>query len=191
MKTENKIIKAFLPENKNMTIRQITKKIKADYRITHTAVQRLIKKNILTKEVIGKSSLCRLNEKYYGSEIYQAEEERKNQLLRNKDLKILYKDVIEKIDTSFFIFLLFGSYVNGTKTKHSDIDLMFISNMKNFEDRVHNVLSLLPLKIHALVFTEEQFKSMIDSKEFNVGKEALKNYIILYGIENFYRLKNA
>jgi hypothetical protein len=67
---------------------------------------------------------------------------------------------------------------------------MFISNDKDFEDKISNVLSLLPLKTHALVFTEEEFIRMKDSKKSNVIQESIKNNIILYSIENYYKLKN-
>jgi len=66
MKTENKIISLFIEEKTPKTIREISKKIKSDYRITHTATQRLLEKNILISKRIGKSSLCELNKLYYG-----------------------------------------------------------------------------------------------------------------------------
>lgn len=191
MKTENKIVKAFIDDKKHATIREIAKRIKSDYRITYIAIQRLIQKDIIVAKKVGKSILCNLNEEYYGLEIYQAEEERKKRILQNKSLNVLYHDIIEKVGSSFFIFLLFGSYASNKQTKHSDIDLMFISNHKGFEERIHNILSLLPLKTHPLVFTETQFKSMIESKKSNVCKEVLKNNVILYGIESFYMMKNA
>ena len=68
---------------------------------------------------------------------------------------------------------------------------MFISNDKDFEKKVSNILSLLPLKTHFLVFTEEEFVRMKDSKKPNVVQEAIKDNVILYGIENYYKLKNA
>ena len=191
MKTENKIIRAFLEENKEMTIREIAKGIRADYRITHIAVQRLINKKIIKVKSVGKSSFCSLNQSYYGLEIYQAEAERKDNLLKNKNINQLYKEVISKINTTLFIFLIFGSYAKGKATKASDIDLMFISNEKDFEDRIQEILSLLPLRTHISVFTEKEFQNMLFSRESNVVKEAVYNYIIIYGIENFYRLKHA
>ncbi len=190
MKTEIKVIRALI-ENKPMTIREIAKKIKADYRITHTAVQRLIKKKIITTETIGKSSLCSLNQEHYGVETYQAEEERRNAIFKNKDIRQLCKEVLRKINTVFFILLLFGSYAKGKQAKQSDIDLMFISNEKDFEKNIHNVLSSLPLKTHVLVFAEEEFIRMKNSRKPNVVKEAMENNILLYNIENYYRLKNA
>ena len=41
------------------------------------------------------------------------------------------------------------------------------------------------------MFTEEEFIRMKDSKKPNVVKEAMENNIILYGTENYYKLKNA
>ena len=89
MKTEIKIIKAFLRDREPRTIRGIAKEIKADYRITHTAFQRLIQKGIIEVKKVGKSSLCSFNDERYGLEIHQAEEERKNHLLKNKDINQL------------------------------------------------------------------------------------------------------
>src|SRR3989344_8478208 len=191
METELKIIKYFIENKKPTTIREIAQYIRADYKITHIATQRLIQKNILTVQTVGKSSLCGLYEKYYGIEIYEAENERKENILKNSNIKQLYKEVIYKINNSFFIFILFGSYAKGKQTKSSDIDLMFISNKKDFESKISNILSLLPLKTHALIFTEEEFTRMKDTKKSNVIQEAIECNIIFYGIEAYYWLKNA
>lgn len=191
MKTKQKIIRLFIDDNKPKTIREIAKRINADYRITHTATQRLIAENIIKTKTVGKSSLCELNKSYYGNEIYDAEHERKNGILKNRNIRQLYKEVTSKIDTCLFVLLLFGSYAKRKQMGSSDIDLLFISNEKNFENKISDILSLLPLKTHALVFTEEEFIRMKDAKKANVVQEAIENNIILYGIEAFYRLKNA
>ncbi len=191
MKTENKIIILFIEEKEPKTIREISKKIKADYKITYIATQKLLSKRILLSKNVGKSTLCELNGSYYGIEIYKAENERKETLLKNKDIKQLYKEIMSEIKVNSFIFLIFGSYAKKKSTKSSDIDIMFISNEKNFEEKISNLLSLLPIKTHVLVFSEEEFIRMKDSKKTNVVQEAIDNNIILYGIEHYYRLKNA
>lgn len=191
MKTELKIIRNFIENKKPKTIREISQQIKADYKITHIAIQRLIGKKVLSVQTVGKSSLCKLEEKYYGMIIYEAEEERKGDIFKNNNIKQLYKEIISKTNTGFFVLLLFGSYAKGKQTKNSDIDLMLISNEKDFEIKISNILSLLPLKTHALVFTEEEFIRMKDNKRSNVVQEAIENNIILYGIEAYYRIKNA
>ena len=89
------------------------------------------------------------------------------------------------------IILIFGSYAKNTQTKNSDIDLMFIvpDGMEElFEKDVHRVARSLPLPIHPLVFSEKQFLEMTHAHESNVGQEALKNNIILYGIETYYEM---
>ena len=68
---------------------------------------------------------------------------------------------------------------------------MFISTEKDFEERVSAIVSLIPLKTHILVFKEEEYIRMKDSKKSNVIQEAIENHIILYGIEAYYRMKNA
>jgi len=191
MKTEDKIIRLFLKWKNPKTIREISKQIKSDYRITYIATQRLLDKRILYSKIVGKSILCELNPSYYDIETYAAENKRKKDLLKNKNLKQIYKEIMSKLKSSFFVFLMFGSYAKGKPTKSSDIDILFISNEKGFEEKISTILSLLPIKTHALIFTEEEFIRMKDSKKSNVVKEAIENNIILYGIENYYRIKNA
>jgi len=190
METENKIIRLFIEEKEPKTIREISKRIKADYKITYTAAKRLLEKKILLGKEVGKSMLCELNSYYYGVEIYSAEHKRKEELLKNKNISLMYKEVM-KNSGAFFIFLVFGSYAKGKETANSDIDIMVVSNEKEAEKRVNEVISLMPLKTHVLFFTEEEFIRMKDSKKPNVVKEAVKDNIILYGIENYYKIKNA
>jgi predicted nucleotidyltransferase len=187
MITESKVIRLFIENKTPKTIREIAKGIKSDYKITHIAVQRLLKKKVLLSRTVGKSTLCELNPFYYGIEIYDAENERKGDLLKNRDILQLYKEVMGKVKTSFFVSLIFGSYAKGKQTKNSDIDMVFISNENGFEEKISNILSLIPLKTHALVFTEEEFIRMKDSRKSNVVREAMENNIILYGIESYYK----
>ncbi len=189
MKTEIKIIRALI-DSKELTIRELSKRIKADYKITHTAAQMLIEKGIINAKPIGKSTLCALNSASDTKEIYLAEEERKSEILKTSDIRQLYKEVMSKMRDTFFIWIIFGSYAKKTHSKKSDIDMIFISNEKSFDKKINDTLSLLPLKSHALVFTEPQFKNMLNEKRLNVAKEALASYVILYNIEGFYRIKN-
>src|SRR3989338_11320592 len=179
MKTELKILKHLIENKKAKTIREIAQQVKSDYRITHIAVQRLIEKNALKVQTVGKSSLCKLDEKHYSIEIYTAENERKETILKNKNINQLYKEMMSKVKTSSFILLLFGSYAKRKQTKASDIDMLCVSNEKDFESRISDIISLLPLKIHALVFREEEFFRMKDSKKPNVVHEIMGSNIIL------------
>ncbi|MBI2130711.1 nucleotidyltransferase domain-containing protein [Candidatus Woesearchaeota archaeon] len=95
------------------------------------------------------------------------------------------------IKSKLYVLLLFGSYAKKTQTKSSDIDLMFIcaDGLEDaFEKNVNRIASSMPLSLHHLVFSESQFVEMINAKESSVGQEALKNNVILYGIEQYYEM---
>ncbi len=98
MKTENKIIALFIENKKPKTIREIAKNIHADYRITHTAAQRLLKKKIL-----------------FGEKVYTAEAQRKDNVLKKGQLQFAYKEIMTKVGTGLFVLLLFGSYAMKRK----------------------------------------------------------------------------
>lgn len=49
-------------------------------------------------------------------------------------------------------------------------------------------MGLLPEKIDIQEFTTNEFTSMIEKKQNNLGHEIIKNNIILYGIESYYNL---
>jgi predicted nucleotidyltransferase len=187
METENKIIKYLIENKKEMTIRELANAVKSDYKIVHTAVNRLFKKEILSWKNIGKSVVVSFNNKL-SNEIFQAELERRADILKNKNLKVMLDSIKNNLKTVNFVLLLFGSYAKKTFNSKSDIDLIFIIPDLKIEKEIEQSVSLLPLKIHSLVFSEKQFIDMKNSRELNVAKEAIKNNILLYGIEQYYEL---
>src|SRR3989344_5290674 len=159
MKTEIKIIKFLLAGRKSCTIRELSKGIKADYKITHTAVQSLIKNT------------------------YEAEDERRTDLMKNRNIQTVDFWLSE---LKFpFIALIFGSHAKGVATKHSDIDIMIICD-ENRKKHVENKMSMMTFDIHLIVLTPDEFLSGMRSKEPMVQAEALKNHIILVNIEQYY-----
>ena len=190
MKTEQKIVRTLLETEGGSTIRQLSKAIGADYRITHTAATRLMRRGVVTARPVGRSSLCSLASRY-STDIYLAEAERRDMAMKDSTLAQLLGELMARIKGSLFICLLFGSYAKGTQRKGSDIDLLFISNEKGFEEQVQDILSTLPLDTHPFVLTEQEFTRMFNARQHNVVKEAERQSIILYGIESYHRLKNA
>ena len=93
--------------------------------------------------------------------------------------------------SKFYVMLLFGSYAKGTRTKRSDIDLLFIvpdEREETYERDIQNIASMIPLKVHVNIFKEKDFLAMKNSKEHTVGSEAIKRNIILHGIDVYYGL---
>ena len=187
METENKIIKYLIENKREMTIRGLANAVKSDYKIIHTAINRLLKKGVLSGKKVGKSVVVIFNNKLF-NEVLHAEFERRENILKNKNLKIMLDSIKNNLKTVNFVLLLFGSYAKKTFNSKSDIDLIFIIPDLKIEKEVEQVISILPLKIHPLIFSEKQFIDMKNSYELNVVKEAIKNNVVLYGIEQYYEL---
>ena len=106
-------------------------------------------------------------------------------MLKRPDFKVLHNR-LSKVKEQF-ILLLFGSYAKGKEKKGSDIDLLLISDDPK---PVEAQIRLIPLDIHLTHITYDSFTKMLKSKEFTVVSEAQKNNILLFGIEDYYRLIN-
>ncbi|MBU4245992.1 MAG: nucleotidyltransferase domain-containing protein [Nanoarchaeota archaeon] len=187
MDSEIKILKLLIGnKEEKYTIKKIAEALKINYRTAYEKVMLLQKGGLIRITKAGNSKICEFANKF-DSIVFEAEYERKKDLFKNKDFLILHNRLAE---LKFpFIALLFGSHAKGTADKHSDIDILAIGGD---EKEIKATLSLLPLKIHLTQVTYEEFIRMAKSREFTVVSEAIKNNIILIGIEEYYRLvKNA
>ena len=187
---EAEVVKLLLENReKELSINQIAKLLKKDYKNAHNIVTRLSKLSIIKLQPFGRSYRVGLINKV-NPLIFEAEYLRKNELLKNKDMAVMY-DSFKSLQSRFYILLVFGSYAKKKQTKHSDIDLMFIvpdAEEEKLEREIQNIASTLPLKIHINVFRETDFQAMKNSKEITVGSEAIKHNVILQGIEPYYEM---
>lgn len=186
------IIIKYLIENKEkeLNINLISKNLSIDYKNLYLSIKKIEKKEIIKIENFGKSKRIKLNLEI-NPEIFEAENLRKNELLKNKNLFVMLNEIKNNLYSNFFILLLYGSYAKNKQTKKSDIDLIFIvpnKNEENLDIEIKKIIKSIPLPIHYLVFSENQFLEMLNNNELNVGKEAFNNNIILHGIENYYNL---
>lgn len=171
-------------QEKVLSIRQIGIQRKINYKTAYTSLKDLAKEGIVTLKKQGNMTICSFNHTFNDS-VFQVEYTRLQELLKDKNFLVLYHR-LAKINEQF-ILLLFGSYAKGQQAKGSDIDLLLISNNpQKIETQIH----LLPLNIHLTHITYENFESMLQSKEFSVVSEAIKHNILLFGVEDYYRLMN-
>lgn len=192
MRNKDAIVIKYLIENKNqeLNILKISKELRMDYKNTYSIVKRLENESLIKIEPFGQSSRIILIPKVHPI-IFEAEYNRRKDILKDKNLMVMLDHFKKSLKTKCYILLLFGSYAKKTQTKHSDIDLMFICSdgtEEQFEKEVDKAARLLPLPLHCSVFSDKQFLDMINTKDFNVGHEALKNNVILYGIETYYEM---
>jgi len=190
VKNHSKIIKVLLErQEEELNIYKISRYARIDYKNTYNIIKDLGKKGLVAVKSFGRTKRVMLNKEIHPL-IFEAEYNRRQDLFRkNKYFLVIYKRLSE---LNFpFIVLLFGSHAKGKATKHSDVDLLIICEEKR-ECQIQEVLDLFPLRIHATFTNFEDFMLMLKTKEFNVVSEAVKNNIILVGIEDYYRLiKNA
>lgn len=185
--TQLKILK-FLIEHiyQTFSIRELSKQLNIAYKLVYQHIKKLQEEEIITIETVGKSSQVSFNFNL-NSTVYEAEIQRKQEILQNKTIKIIYKE-LQQIQSPFFIALLFGSYVKKTNTKLSDIDICVIHDNEEIIKKIQSKLNVLPLKIEIHEFTSKEFISMLNTKQFNVGHKIQQYNIILRGIENYYKI---
>ncbi len=169
-----------------LTIKSIAETLKINYRIAYEQVMKLEKEGLIGITKAGNSKMCEFTSKF-DYRVFEAEYLRRKELFRNRDFLVIHNRLAELRFP--FIALLFGSHAKGTASRHSDIDILAIGGN---EKEIQSAISLLPDKIHLTWVSYENFVRMAKSREFTVVSEAIRNNIILIGIEEYYRLlKNA
>ena len=178
---KTKILKLLLTR-RAFTIKKIAEALKINYRTAYETAIQLEKDGLIKVTKVGNAKLCEISNKF-NQELFHAEYERKQDLFKNKDFLVIHNKLAE---LEFpFIALLFGSEASGKATKHSDIDILAIGDQ---EKEIKATLSLWP--VHLTLVSYSDFIHMAKSREFTVVSEAIKNNIILIGIEEYYRLLN-
>ena len=176
-------------KDKELSINQIARLLRKDYKNAHNIVTRLSKAQLVKLQPFGRSHRVTLLDKPHPL-VFEAEYLRKNELLKNKAIAVM-QDSLKGLHSRLYILLVFGSYAKKAQTRHSDIDLMFIipdAAEEKMEKEIQNIIDILPLKIHINIFKETDFNAMKNSKEITVGSEAIKNNVILHGIEPYYEM---
>ena len=172
-----------------LSIRKISQIRKINYKSAYNALMALGKEKIASLQKTGNTTICTFNNNF-NTLVFEAEYERRKELLKNNNIAVMH-DSFKGLHSKLHILLVFGSYAKKTQTKHSDIDLMFIvpdSAEERMEKEIQSIADTLPLKIHINIFKETDFRAMKNSKEITVGSEAIKNNIILHGIESYYEM---
>ena len=99
-------------------------------------------------------------------------------------------EIIKKARINFLTLLITGSYVKGKQTAKSDLDVVLIvpNDVKKVTARLKQFCELSIPEIHLYVFTDDEFKQMLLDEKHNYGKEIVKNNLIFYGAEVYYKI---
>src|SRR3989344_1720607 len=189
---EIRIIKFFLENTmQQFGIREIARKTKTDYKIIHTTIQKLAKKNILIKKRQAILDLCSLNLKGDLTSIYYTEMLRAKEFTnKHPELRTFFNDILDKTKEMFYCLLVFGSFAKGTETKNSDIDILIITPKRDRGEEIGRIIhtqnTFINRPANYIVLEEKEFTSALLEKGMNVQKEAFKNHILIAGVEAFY-----
>ena len=147
---------------KDYSIRKIALERKINYRSAYEIVKKLEKEGVIDVKKYGNVSVVKFNNNFNES-VFIAENQRKEDFLKNKDFKVLYRRVRE-IKNPFFICVVFGSYAKGTARKGSDLDL-WIKIDKDLSDldlaKINKELSKrMEVSVEVLVATPERMEHL-------------------------------
>ena len=194
-KTQAKIMEIFVSRiDEKFSINEISKILKKPYPHVYNSIHPLIDGGFIAKDNRDLLSL-----KYTKSnlpELTFIESLRAKEFLaKNKTLEMFVGDVIDLIKEEFFIFLIFGSSVEGKNAR--DIDVLFIikdgQKIGETEKYLENIAYHFDLKFDINVISVESVYEMLSKRgSINVMNETLNKHILLFGAETYYRmLKNA
>ena len=116
-------------KEENYSMRKIALIRKINYKSAYNALKALEKERIVELKRVGNTILCTFNNNFNGL-VFKAEYSRRENLFKRKEFLVIYNS-LSRLEFPFIV-LLFGSYVRGTATKHSDIDFLFISDEEHF-----------------------------------------------------------
>lgn len=193
-KTQIEIMKIFVSKiNSKFSINEIATSLKKPYPLIHRSMQDLIKSNFVC---LDEKKLLSLNYKENLAELSFIESARiKDSLLKEKSISLFIKDCLNELQEDFFVFLIFGSFVE--KEKFNDLDILIILDNQNKDDKaekiIKNISSNFSFKTDLNIISKESAYEMLSKREqINILNESLNKHLIVFGGENYYRiLSNA
>ncbi|MBI5066158.1 nucleotidyltransferase domain-containing protein [Candidatus Woesearchaeota archaeon] len=167
---------------KVFTMHELSKLLGIPYATFYRTIQEM--KDLLIILEVGKSKTIKLDFKNPIIKAYltiASDDEKKEYL---KDQPIISK-ISNELKTDEVV-LLFGSYAKRTQTNKSDIDLLIINEEGKKTLYFSKYELLFKKKVNPIFITKKEFRQMLKDLEENVGKQALKNHIVLNNAEKFW-----
>ncbi len=191
--TQEQIIEKLLANPEEVfTIRSLARKMNKSYPLVFNNLKKLKKMEVIEEQSIPPAKRITVKDAAPKNILLYIEEKRREEFLKKHLwVRVMLQDLITGVSQIFFSLIVFGSYAKGNQTSNSDLDLLVIvpkkEDIHELESAIRNVYTRI--KKNFIVTTVNDFKEMVkNSEEFNVGNEAKKYHILLYGTEQFYQL---
>lgn len=196
IKNKMQLLKVFFPDmNKELNIKDVSKRIKLSYQPTYTYLKELAGRKILKHKRTGNIHLFSLNLKnpIAIKEIENIEFESKQKLIGDLDKRTqkILKEVLNQIqEEPVLLCLLFGSTARKTRVKVSDIDLFLVVSEIRYGNKIKRICNTYnmkySIKLSPVIVSLKEFRKMlIERNDFT--DNLLKEKIVLFGLEFYYR----
>ena len=164
------------------TLHELSKVLKIPYATFYRTVHGM--NDLLIITVIGKSKTIQLslNNPIARAHLTVSSDEEKKEFLQNQPI---IKKIEKELDTKEIV-VLFGSYAKQIQHEKSDVDLLIINKEGNKSISFSKYELLFKKRINPIFVTKKEFELMLKDKEENIGKQVLKNHIILINPEEFW-----
>jgi len=192
--TQLEIIESLLFQEEPQNIRGLARKLKKSYPLVYNNLEALRKKEWISKKNVPPTQIISLTPSLPTEIKIEVEKHHTHKLTSKYPwIKLFLKDLLTKVESTFFILLIFGSYAKGKENAGSDLDLLAIAPRKEEIKLLEEAILKIHTKIkkQVIVVEENEFLEMTKNhQQFNVGNEAVKQHLLLYGSEQFYTLLN-
>lgn len=197
----NKIVELFYNNlDAQFTINEIAKRTGISYSYVYKQIEELKNKGVLLVEQRSNRKYCKPN--YKNSDIrtsfVKISTKIADDFLKNREkffsiIEKLLSVLPRKTDFNLLSIVLFGSLAKSTDSKKSDMDLfILVPSKKKYDEAVEMECVALSrsfnIEINPIISEPASLLTMLKDKELNVGKEILKDKIILFGAEKFWEL---
>ena len=190
--TENKILGNLLVTPViNKSLLKISSETGLSYVTVHKTVPALLKQKLVKQETKGHSNLISIDfENSSLGRLSSAIALEKFRIFNQYPLLELISNDIEEVLADFFYSLiLFGSFVNGSPSKDSDVDLLLIIPERKVRDIYAKKINSLhhSIKKDIIIISSQDFNEMLEQKN-TVGRAAFNAGIVLFGADHYYSL---
>ena len=164
------------------TMHKLSELLQIPYASFYRAIQQM--KDLIIVEDVGKSKVISLkaDNPVIKSHLTVSSDEEKKEFLAKQPV---IKKIANELDTKDVV-ALFGSYAKGKETKKSDIDIIVVNQDGKKSISFSKYELLFRKKINPIFVTRKEFRKMLNEKGENVGKQVLKDHVILNNPEGFW-----
>ncbi len=199
-----KIVYNLFVNKSGITINDLARNLKTDYKNVYDCVDSLFKEGIIKKEKIGNYNICKIN--YFNEDIIEYLKEY-NFYIKVKEFRKKYPteyrviiEVCEQLQRDkgtnpFFVCLIFGSYARNEEKEGSDIDILFLKpttyeNEREIRQVLNKINTHYQKKFHLLGQDINEFiKDLKKMKELSIATEIYKEPpIVFYGDDIFFKI---